>query len=337
MFSFAFCLLWPAAAMSVRRPGRAPEVPKPLLMLRLGHSGSSWFTQMLSEQEDTYITREAIFPITSHGPIRLQWKAMLENMTVDEVVSYFEKALRVPSGNMAMPNEVQLYDYEEFDSEPDESTLAPAPDALASSLLQVQSGNPRTLACLREQGQRCALKYLGLAVDPNGTGLAAHADEVFARVSGLMPELPVIVYRRSNIVKRALAKGGLSGPTAALNVTMNVSRFLRRVRKAAEQDHLLLRAARHFPHRRLVSYEQLQAEPARVMPDVFSFLGMTEARVTDEILDNGKKTSPEDLRLMLANFEELSEALRQRSPCLAEQMAALTNQDFPQPCPLFTI
>jgi hypothetical protein len=305
------------------------EKPKPLLVLRLAYSGSSWFTQMISEQNDTYITREANWVMGGTN------REKVERMTAGQIASYVLKAMVVPSGDLLHANEPQVFDYSDLDS-------AKKPE-MTMNLFQHQhlqsayarAGNPQVMRCLSSLGQRCHVKYLGLTMDPVGTGLDTHGEEVFRQVSESYPNLPVVIYRRSNLVKHAIASGGLNpDDKPKLGVHMDPTKFLAKVRESQAHDRKLTQSAKYFKRTMLVQYEELVLHPVDVMKDTLLFLGMPfDAEYTRQLSQRGGKKTPEDMRTVFSNFDELYWTLFEKSPCLASQMRSTKVEVFRSPCP----
>jgi len=178
----------------------AVNKPKPLLVLRLAYSGSSWFTQMISEQNDTYITREANWVMGGTN------REKVARMTGGQIAAYVLKAMVVPSGDLLHADEPQIFDYSDLDSaEKPEKTMNLFQHKQHQAATR-RAGNPQVMQCLTDLGQGCHVKYIGLTMDPVGTGLDVHGEEVFNEVSDAHPNLPVIIYRRSNLVKHAIAR-----------------------------------------------------------------------------------------------------------------------------------
>lgn len=293
------------------------------MVLRLAHTGSSWITSLIGAQNDTYITREAIWPLNEHRSEEFKWATQL---SAHNVTQYLERALRHPSGSFLDPAAVQIFDGEQFDSDSGDS----------ASLLATESGerasrtNPGVIKCLLELGRNCSVKYLGMTLDPTGSSLRDHLDVVFRTLNHRHPDLPVVIYRRSNVVKRAVAHGGMRY-VQRKKKTMAPEEFLLAVKQSIDADKALLHAATYFRNVKLVNYESLQNDPKGVMQGVFKFTGIPGA-VDDEMLDNGADITPEDLREYIENFDELRQILDVRAPCLTKQLESATAEVFPISC-----
>lgn len=305
-----------------QEPILAPE--KNFIVMRLAHSGSSWITSLIGAQNDTYVTREAIWPLNPHRSEQFKWATQLSAHNVSQ---YLERVLRHPSGSFLDPDAVQIWDGEQFDT----SAGAGGP---TSSLLATKSHsartNPGVIQCLQEFGRNCSVKYLGMTLDPTGSSLRDNVDLVFRSIEHRHPGIPIILYRRSNVVKRAMAHGGMRYVERS-KTKLKASEFLVAVKQSIDRDKALLHAATYFKNVKLVNYEALQKDPKGVMQDVFNFIGIPGA-VTDEMLDNGADITPEDLREYLENFDELREELERRIPCLAQQMLSPKVEEFPISC-----
>lgn len=240
---------------------------------------------------------------------------------------YLEHVLRHPSGNFLDPDAVQIFDGEQYDADA-------GAEGSTSSLLATKSHsartNPGVIPCLQKFGRNCSVKYLGMTLDPTGSSLRDSIDLVFRSIEHRHPGIPVLVYRRSNVVKRAMAHGGMRHIKRSKK-TLKANKFLLAVKKAIDADKALLHAATYFKNVKLVNYEALQKDPKGVMQGVFDFIGMPGV-ITDEMLDNGADITPEDLRQYLANFDELREELEQRVPCLVRQMLSPNVEEFPVSC-----
>jgi hypothetical protein len=303
-------------------PGAAPE--KNFIVLRLAHTGSSWITSLIGAQNDTYITREAIWPLNPHRSEIFKWATELSSHNVTQ---YLERVLRHPSGSFLDPDAVQIFDGEQFDTKEGEGGASPSLLATKSHSART---NPGVIECLQKFGRNCSVKYLGMTLDPTGSSLRDHLDLVFRSLEHRHPGIPIIVYRRSNVVKRAMAHGGMRYVLRS-KTKLDLSEFLLAVKQSIDADKALFHAATYFRNVKLVNYEALQRDPKGVMQGVFNFIGIPGA-VTDEMLDNGADITPEDLREYLENFDELREELEKRVPCLTKQMLSPNVEEFPISC-----
>jgi hypothetical protein len=306
----------------------ADDPPKQFLVLRLAHTGSSWLSAMIGAQNDTYITREAIYPM--HKP---QEEEYVESLGKQGVMDYLERALAKPSGNILKSEEIQFLCYNQS------GYNGPVPKNTSGvSLLTLNFHmQPKTCACLRDLGSDCPLKWLGLTVDPTNKVLKDNLD-ILTTLQEKHPNMPVLVYRRSNVVKKAIASGGLrhneNGTEYGVKLHRRKSplKFIQKVREAVEADKVLRQAGQYFRNVKTVSYEDLAHDPQRVMEQIFEFIGMP-GRFESWMASMSDKRSPEDLRLLYDNFDTLDTALERVSPCLARQFRASTNEAFPEPCP----
>jgi hypothetical protein len=335
-----------AEAERLSQTAQAAQAPAPrnFLVLRLAHTGSSWLTAMIGAQEDTYVTREAMFPTSNQ-----EYIDHVESLGNQGVIDYLERAFTVPSGSIYTPDELQFFcnTTEEAQEKaeagtnalPAEAGLPPAANlSLISQAVTVNTFmQPKTCDCLRNQGPECPLKFLGMTLDPTSQGLKYALNEILTAISQKHPDMHVLVLRRSNIVKLSLATGGmtenLNGSTynVWLHRDFSVDRFMMDLRLAVNDDQVLLDASQLFNHVKLVTYEDLFEDPQKVMNPVFDFFGM-QGRFEDWMGQIGDKHTPDDLRLLINNFDELEYALEQVSPCLAKQLRATTNEKFPEPC-----
>lgn len=292
-----------------------------MMIFRLPFSGSSWFTQMLSRQNDTYICRECL--MSYRFPKRL---ARIKKLGTRGVGNYLLRALSRPMGSIQNPSDIQTYDYTEMEG----VMLASVPS------YKQQMINKQVLKCLDALGHDCPVKHVGLTLDPDSTGLNG---EVLDRVKQTYPNLPVIVYRRSNIVKHALASGGMAasedgeGDANRLDgQRLEWSEFLEKLRWSQGRDKALRRMQQLFPNAMVVTYEELQQRPVELMNEVFEYLGIPGS-IDPELIDTGEKHTSDDLSTVLENYEDLLTTLREQSPCLAEQFASPSVEVFPDPCP----
>jgi hypothetical protein len=305
--------------------------PKNFIVLRLAHTGSSWITAMLGAQDETYLTREAIYPMWKPEEIK-----KVESLGSQGIVDYLERALTRPSGNIHKQGILQIgpltcTEVQNAKKEVGNASLV-AQASSAHAFLK-----PETCACLRKLGADCPLKFLGMTLDPTSQGLKDNLAEIFTAVQKKHLDMPVLVYRRSNIVKHSLATGGLaendedgSRYSVQLHQELSVDKFMKNVAAASHEDSVLRKAASFFSRVKMVNYEDLVDNPEVVMESIFKFLDMP-GHFDDWMAEMGDKHSPDDLRLLIKNFDEVEHALNISSPCLANQLRATTNQRF-EPC-----
>jgi hypothetical protein len=228
---------------------RTNDAPRNFLVLRLAHSGSTWITDLIGWQEDTYITREAMYPLFSDQQAQ---KRHLESIGAKGVLNYLERALREPCGNILEPDRIQYYckNIEEYvkDGVTGESLVSEARSNVSTLV------NPRTCACLKERGAKCPLKFLGMTLDPMSDVLKDHLFEILGTLQKKHPDMPVIMLRRTNVVKRSFATGG-SGENrngqeygVPLHQKVTVDQFMKQVRYALVSDKVLRQAASYFPN-----------------------------------------------------------------------------------------
>jgi hypothetical protein len=310
--------------------------PKNFLVLRLAHTGSSWLTAMLGAQDQTYLTREAIYPMHLEKEVKY-----VESLGKEGILSYIEHAFKEPSGNIHHSDKIQIgpetcSEVQNAKAEVRTSLL----DFRADAGMGSNTGTflkPRTCRCLRELGSTCPLKFLGMTLDPTSQGVKDNLDEIFSAIQHKHPDMPVLVYRRSNIVKHSLATGGLAENkdggqySVALHQELSVPKFMQNVAAAVSDDAVLRKAASYFPNAKTISYEELVNEPKFVMETIFKFMGMPGV-FEDWMAEMGDKHSPDDLRLLIKNFDEVEHALETASPCLAKQLRAAENARFAHPC-----
>jgi hypothetical protein len=256
------------------------------------------------------------------------------------VLDYLEYAFKQPAGNVLQRNVTQNLCH---DARSAERKALNATGALVfgegsnttlDSLLQ-----PNICMCLHDLGSNCPVKFLGMTLDPITQVLKDNVHEIFGAIQRAHPNMPVIVYRRSNIVKRTFATGGLDqnwqhteGSFGVnLHQEWSVDDFIMDLREALNEDRILREAARDFPNVKTVTYEALVRDPRAVMGSVFEFLGMP-GWFEDWMVDIGDKHTPEDLRMLIANFDEVEQELAKESPCLVRQLRSTTNEEFAEIC-----
>jgi hypothetical protein len=281
---------------------------------------------MLSEQNDTFISREGIYKFSGEE------EKKVHAMSVDQIAQYVLRTLAVPMGNIVRPSYFQTYTYACLNETSSNHNSDAGSGHVSLASHAQHTVNPAVNKCVSERGHECPLKFVGSTIDPIGTGLDKYGDEVYRRVVKAYPDLPVIIYRRSNLVKHAMARGGICGKDMAkLNQHQNVSEFMSKVMEAVEHDNALMHAASFFPNKKIVTYEDLQNRPFDTMNEVLRFLRMP-GKVTPEMVGRGVQETPEDLRKLFSNFGELDRVLSARSPCLAEQLRVTTPKAFYKPC-----
>jgi hypothetical protein len=302
--------------------------PKNFLVLRLAHSGSTWLTAMLGAQEDTYITREAMYRLQKPDDIK-----HVETLGAQGVLDYLQQVLKLPSGNILTPNHIQFYC--EMPKEAKDAT------SLVSHVFSEDVfTRPQTCDCLHKLGSECPLKFLGMTLDPTSQVLSDNLGEILGPLNMTHTDMPVILFRRSNVVKRSLASGGNNvtetegGYSVPLHQEVPVADFMRAVRNTMSKDKILRQSADHFSRVKIVDYEDLYMQPQLVMEHIFSFLGM-QGHFESWMTEMGDKHTPDDLRVLIKNFDELERELEKVSPCLAEQLRATTNKKFHEVCPDF--
>jgi hypothetical protein len=72
-------------------------------------------------------------------------------------------------------------------------------------------------------------------------------------------------------------------------------------------------------------------DPKRVMNEVFQDFGMP-GRFEDWMAEYGDKHTPDDLRVLISNFDEIEQVMEKASPCLTRQLRAKKNEEIYEIC-----
>lgn len=272
--------------ISKRHPskcGMCSLKPTPLLMFRKGASGSTWITALLnSESRHVYMCRECV----------PHWAGKSGGRSEEQVADYMVQALSHPAGSIVAPRHLHTRDLQ-----------------------------PETRKCIEHADVGCEPAIVGLTMDPH---VEAYSEEfmhnVFVQTWHRVPDVRVVIFRRTNIVKKALAKKGfLAGQRGTALETAVLDDVFAKVGKALSHDQHLLNVIRRgvFPNMLNMSYEEVQIDEVQAVNKVLRFSGYPFP-LLKSLSNPSTKKSPEDLRLKIANFDEVDAALTSWHACLSE-------------------
>jgi len=250
----------------------------PVLVLKQSHSGSSWFTQLLQAAPDIYLQREGI---TNWYLCKLKGNP---NATVEHLANYANEALSRPRG--------------QFWSQ----------DVLAENEKYPEA----TQECLKHF-DNCTMPVTGFTMEMT-EDITLNYKAFFKMITDAHQDVKVVIYRRSNLVKRALGQGGSdsdqdpiyeptrnanliskdedpssviakgAGPLGKLPMsqmppfidmaTLSPEGLLDRLSIAVNQDRELLQLRDIFPDAVVLNYEELQNDVAPPVNSVLRALGI---------------------------------------------------------------
>jgi len=189
-----------------------------------------------------------------------------------ELVKYTNEALSRPRAQYKEQNATKVHDWEYVNY----------PNA--------------TKQCL-DHFDDCRMPVTGFTLEMTDD-IADNYQTFFQKVTAVHPDLKVVIYRRSNVVKRAMGQGGSNSeqtpvyePLKNLVVkghgyrrpelrsctdieSVTVNELLQRVSIAVRQDQDLLRVKTLFPEAVVVNYEELQTDVAPPVDKTLRYLGI---------------------------------------------------------------
>jgi len=247
------------------------EQVTPVLVVKLSHAGSSWFTAMLQTAPDIYLEREGI--------TNLEWS--WDSLT--KLVNYTNEALSRPRGQYWNPD---------------------TPDWTGGSYWDPNATDNWQYLNYPKATQECLDHFDDCRMPVTGFTLALTDDIVdnyktfFQKVTDVHPDLKVVIYRRSNVVKRAFGQGGSDSDQKLVYEPVNdlyakghgrrrpslrpcsniesvkVNELLQRVSVAVRQDQELLRIKTLFPDALVINYEELQNDVVPSVDKTLRYLGI---------------------------------------------------------------
>lgn len=267
----------------MQRQAMTTGSPIPVIVLKNPRSGSSWFVQLLNSASQVFVTEEILTSKSGkYGNLTLQGEA------------YLERALREPMNR--------------FNGGPAFGSNGP------QRSLKHKSVPPGGWAVV---GFTVSPKRL-LAGDINISALAV-------RTAAKM-----IIYERTNKVKQAIAyyRGRLLRDKCGFNNVRNtestctlstahfeldIEVFERNLLESMAKDYAL--AGAHIPRSAYrVTYEDLLSDTNTTLQAVFAYLG---APVPTHGLRNAySKSTSDDLRAIITNFDQVEHWLELNAPCL---------------------
>jgi hypothetical protein len=185
---------------------------------------------------------------------------------------------------------------------------------------------PKQLACRNATCVPSPLKRCVAAAMINGVGAALSAPR----------HIPRVHLTRTNVVKHALSQlslwpnhvtGAASVPFSArlpkrVNVTHLIGMIERTERNRKMQANYLRGSAFY------VSYEGLQIEPQVELDAIFRAMKLSPTPPAVSLEGNVRKTTSDDLRSSVQNFEEVAQALRERGQCYHDMWVAAEPREF---------
>jgi len=132
-------------------------------------------------------------------------------------------------------------------------------------------------------------------------------------------EVRVIQLRRNNRLKGAISLQNwkkIRAATAAANLRadstyelqplkLDIDAAIARMRDHERADIECASMAEQFEHSHLLTYEELCSDPASVVSDLLSFLGVDKRPLVSDL----RKATTDDMRTALANYDEVAERL----------------------------
>jgi len=261
--------------------------PTPLMMLKTGHSGSSWFTSLLNRYEGVYVTEEIIWGLRKEMKERENVEKLTGGMT-----AYIFKSLQHP-------------------------------------MLKWPNGE--------DMNQRNKTFFIvGCTFNPWKS--FANLD----KIARLVPSLRVIAYFRSNVVKHVISyfrgqqlwrkcRNFVTWDECKLEskTTVELKEFDKRLIEAMAEDLNIWKVAHsltaNLTHSlRVVFYEDLIGDRDE-LEELLWWLGfdITELEFTDRTIgrckSNCTKNTSDDLRDVIANYEEAESFINSKYPCLSSQ------------------
>ena len=282
------------------------------VVLKRGHSGSTWFSTLLLDFEKTFFLDEAV---SASGFAKMA--SPFHNHSAFE--EYLLRALREPMGKFVRKKKRVEWDRQ-------------------------LNG---TKACFKNPACDTTLWTFGLSLAPLGLGCRSHPAPWFPTVLDSLvlsrPSLKFVILLRTNVVKMSLSHMGDKKTLGTLpeedrrlveeNPTLDPDDFfVKCLVSIIRNANLRALAPGHGAAVREVYYEALQLDTPGEMDKVRDFLGIPK-RDDVKFVSTSVKLGTDDLRSRIANFDEVSASFAERSPCLHDMLHA-TVPLVHEPCPL---
>lgn len=267
----------------VQRLAMTTASPVPVIVLKNPRSGSSWFVQLLNSASGVFVTEEILTSKSGkHGDIALHGEA------------YLERALREPMNRFAAGPA--------FGSSGPQRSLKHKTVPIDGWTVVGFTVSPKRL----------------LAGDINITALA------------MRTAAKMIIYERTNKVKQAIAyyRGRLLRDKCGFNnvrttesactlstvhFKLDINTFERNLLESMAKDYALAEAnIPHSAHR--VTYEGLLSDTNSTLQAVFAYLGAPAP--TQGLRNAYAKSTSDDLRAIITNFDQVEHWLALNAPCL---------------------
>ncbi len=143
--------------------------------------------------------------------------------------------------------------------------------------------------------------------------------EIVDELHWISPMLRVLFLTRRNVLKQAVSRqnmerlkfqsnhgANLRSTTSLPPLSLDIPRALRYARYLTAQDGRFEKSVSRFDHVKTICYEELQADPQRIMTEVLEFLNVnTSHQLTSSFL----KSTPDRLDTAVANYDELVSAV----------------------------
>ena len=286
-------LLLPLVATSATTRLTRPAAKQAFFVLKRGHSGSTWLSALLLNLPLTYFFDELV--------------GASANFDAKKLEAIFVQALRAPTGRGTSPE-------------------------------WSKSTGDRAVRNCWQNRDKCQLNAIGFSFSPLLRGRRRLRPGISTTLQGVVAKTRAkpILFLRTNVVKLSRA---VNGDKTALRVAglhrqllrhrrphrgnWSLPSFVRSVNDAIRRNNDLLGIRSKVRAEWLVVYyERLQTDTADVMDSIRRLLVMP--RMDSKLLARapGKKTTSDDLRDVVFNFNELEAALegRYHNPCVLKML-----------------
>lgn len=269
-----------------------------IVMLKNGHSGSSWLAKMLERIPRFFFMRETINNTTAKG------------RSLDEILEHLNVSLRQPRGKIHKPSDF----------------TPPPPNSLPLEAIGFSINPIIGVKQRKQQGKALPLqeswKYL------------EGVEEYISNLGDTHSNSVVVVLHRTNVVKQALSTSGSKVDAKRPNaIEVNPCDLLIDTEEFFYRNRLLLELANRLQEKTKVkiiqfSYEEMQQIKTEILHRILKPINVGIPEYTKD--PGTRKASSEDLRQRISNFDTVEEYFRLNAdPLFLKMLHSTTPEVFP--------